>query len=262
MSILDTTLTSRYELKYLLSPPQVAAIRNHITPFVRPDDYASLSPWSTYTITSLYLDTEDLACFEATREGHKSRFKLRIRTYTEQTEDPAFFEVKKRLGGLVRKSRAKVNRQAASELFTTRFSWVQGLVGSQHQDFKEFVYKSQTSDFYPVIFVRYDREAYQSVDMDPVRVTFDSNITHAVAHDNSLATWGLAWTPTSFDRVIMEIKFTDLCPSWARDMIHCYQLQRASASKYARAVGDALQSGLRLPAALPGSSTAAMLATF
>lgn len=257
---IDTTLTSRYELKYLLTPSQVSAIRTYIKPFVRPDDYASLSPWSSYTITSLYLDTEELDCFEATREGHKTRFKLRIRTYTDHTEDPAFFEVKKRLGGLIRKSRAKVTRKAASELFTTRFSWIQGLVGSQHQDFKEFIYKSQTADYYPVMFVRYEREAYQSTDMDPVRVTFDSNITHAVAHDTSLTTWGLKWTPTSFGRVIMEVKFTDLCPSWARDMIHAHQLQRASASKYARAVGDALRTGLRLPAALPGMSTVAMLA--
>jgi len=109
----DRTLSSRYECKYLIPPRFVPAIRQFITPFLRPDRYALGREGYRYTISSLYLDTPDLRLFHQTVKGEKNRFKLRIRTYSDAPNDPVFFEIKKRCDRVIRKRRAKVCRTEA-----------------------------------------------------------------------------------------------------------------------------------------------------
>ncbi len=256
MPILDTTLTSRYELKYLLPESRLPQLRSYFKPFMRLDQHAHASATGRYGTTSLYLDTADLACFAAGERGDKNRFKLRIRTYGEGAEAPAFMEVKKRADRLVRKSRAKVTREAANELVGNAGAWISGYLSGGQRDLKEFMFWSQRAKFYPVVFVRYLREAYESTGPDPVRITFDSEIEFAIAIEASLWTTGLRWQPVPLDEVIFELKFSDRCPSWAVEMVRHFQLERRSASKYGRTVGHLLGAGVTLPALLLGQRPA------
>lgn len=258
MAIIDSTLTSRYELKYILKPDRVEAVESYCRPFVQLDLY-SAKTGDGYTINSLYLDTEDLDCYEATNDGHKTRFKLRIRTYDE-FQGPVFFEIKKRLGRLIRKSRAQVDPQIAADLLAGRFGEIRAKSGRQSQDFNEFLHVSQKDPYYPIVFVRYRRKAYESLGVDPVRITFDTELEYAVAHDAALSTEGLTWHEIPIPGVVLEIKFTDRCPSWAVELVHFFQLQRRSVSKYGRSVAAALRADLKLPATMPGTTTRALLA--
>ena len=79
----DPTLASRYECKYQISPMVVSALREFIQPFMRPDPFAALREDNRYPICSLYLDSEDLVLYQQTVGGHKNRFKLRVRSYSD-----------------------------------------------------------------------------------------------------------------------------------------------------------------------------------
>jgi hypothetical protein len=67
-----------------------------------------LQPSRDYPIVSLYLDSDDLLLCRESLTGHKNRFKLRIRSYTDEPEYPRFFEIKRRINTIIMKSRARV----------------------------------------------------------------------------------------------------------------------------------------------------------
>ena len=260
MAIIDSTLTSRYELKYVIKPSMHEALLRFCEPFIQPDKFTAKSEHGHYTISSLYLDTRDLTCYHATNDGEKNRFKMRIRTY-DDSEGPAFFEIKKRLGQLIRKSRAHVSRADADHLLNGRLSWIGSQKGKRDKDLHEFLHFSQRADYFPILTVKYQRQALQSRGSDPVRVTFDSAMQYAIASDTRLSTEAAFWRPIPVPGIVMELKFTDCCPSWAVDMVRFFQLQRQSVSKYKKAVDHALGEDLQLPAVALGTSTLALLAS-
>ena len=102
----DITLASRFECKYLISPVLVPALRKIIRPFTRPDPFAALVEGYRYPICSLYLDSDDLRLYQQTVGGEKNRFKLRVRSYSDDPASHVFFEVKSKVNNIVRKRAA------------------------------------------------------------------------------------------------------------------------------------------------------------
>jgi VTC domain len=222
----DRTLSSRYELKYWLPPQLVPEVRRHLRPFTRLDPFSMGRPGGRYAISSLYLDTPDFDLYRTTVEGHRNRFKLRIRAYTDRPEDPVFFEVKKRADLVVRKTRARVPRDVAERFLAGE------PVPSQGGGFDEFVQAYRRMGARSKVRVRYEREAHESTGGDPVRVTFDTSVSHAITPRPSLLLNGPGWVDTPTEGVILEVKFTDNCPSWVPSMIRDLGLERNSIPKY------------------------------
>jgi hypothetical protein len=248
MPPLDRTLASRFELKYWLPPHLVPAVRRAIQPFVRPDRFARRQPDHAYAIGSLYLDSPDLQLYRTTVEGHRNRFKLRIRAYDDHPESPVFLEIKRRADQVVLKRRARVTRELALDI-------VRGRLPRGAADIpavSEFVRSVDALGAGPVMRVRYRREAYESSGRDPVRITFDRELAHAVTHGPELSLDGGGWFETPTEGQILEVKFTDCCPSWVQSMVSGLGLERRSVPKYILSVDSALgrAAGLR-PLGLP-----------
>jgi hypothetical protein len=108
----------------------------------------------------------------------------------------------------------------------------------------EFYSLCRRARAHPVLFVRYRREAYESVGPDPVRLTFDTQLEHCVANGAGLARQGHGeWVATPVPGAIIEIKFTQLFPSWVRTLIDELQLQKQSIPKYCLSLDHAMDSG-------------------
>lgn len=225
---------SRYECKYLVAPKQAEAIRKFAQAFVAPDPYAANLEGYRYSICSLYLDSSDLSLYRQTVEGTKNRFKLRVRTYGDDALDPVFFEVKRRMNGVVIKSRSKTSRDRALEYLMRR--------RSGHGGLEEFANLSRLTSARPSLRVRYVREAYESP-VDRVRVTFDTELQHSITTSPNISHNGPGWARTPIDGVILELKFTDQFPSWVRELIDRFQLQRTSIAKYVMSVDEASVGG-------------------
>ena len=223
---------SRYEYKYLISSEQEPLVRNRIAPFTRYDRFARDQPDHRYTISSLYLDGPDLRLYRATVEGLKSRFKLRVRCYSDDARDPVFLEMKERNDQIVRKRRAPLSRSDAECLAAggilrrpltpevARFTLLQKFVRAR-----------------PVLWVRYDREAYESIGPDPIRITLDYRLGFRVATDTRFAP-GDDWRIPPMRPTILEIKFTDRFPAWAADLVRSLDLVRSSCAKYAIGIDE------------------------
>lgn len=236
----DRVSASRFEFKYWIPPDLVPEVRRCIRPFVRPDRFALGREGLRYPISSLYLDTPALDLYRGTTEAHKNRFKLRIRAYTDREEDLVFLEIKKRANLIVRKRRVAVKRSQAIAL-------LQGRLPSGVRDavFEEFAQLTMRIGARPMLRVRYKREAYESTGRDPVRVTLDTELMHSVTPDADLGLANGRWEETPTEGIILEVKFTDACPSWATNMLRTLGLERTSVPKYVLSVDRA--KAMRIP---------------
>jgi hypothetical protein len=216
-------------------------------------------------VHSLYLDSPDLATYQAVQTGEKNRFKLRIRYYTEN-DASVYFEIKRRTNEVISKMRAKVRRDAVRPLLAgepPRLSHLTKPDGKQLAALQEFCRLMHTLRATPRSHVAYTREAWMSPLNNSMRVTFDRAVRCEPEFDATLRTrLGEAVAPFGAS-VVLELKFVDRLPNWCREMIRVFGLRRGGAPKYAQGVllmGEQRLSnrgvGLRLrPAAQAASAT-------
>jgi len=234
----DETLLSRIECKYLVSRDKLAGIREFIQPFVRLDRFARGHADGRYPVSSLYLDSPNLSLYQSTANGLKNRFKLRVRTYSDAPSDRTYFEVKKRMNGIVYKFRQAVSRPEAIDLLERN-----SLEVPSDTDLSKFITLRDVHGAEPIMRVKYMREAYVSQSADPVRITFDDALEGAVTVDAELSHEGGDWIPVPLEDMILELKFTNLYPSWVAKMVQEFQLDRTSVPKYVMCIEEANRCG-------------------
>jgi len=251
---IDRTLHSRFECKYMINSLLVPEIRQYIQPFVEPDRFAALHKGYCYPICSLYLDTDDLALYLQTVGGLKNRFKLRARTYSDDPSTPVYFEVKKKMDRIVHKVRTRLDREQARAVLT---GGKQGLLENLEPlvaDLREFDHFVSLIAAKPALRVKYIREPYESKGGDPVRITFDSQLQHAITLDDALWHDQGRWNTTPLDGTILEIKFTGLYPPWVSDLVQLFGLKQQPVPKYIMCMDHALEDGRWSSATLAGAT--------
>ena len=225
----------RFELKYIVQPETAERVRHFVQSYLEPDEYAEGKPDYSYAIHSLYLDSEQLSFFWHTVNGHKNRFKLRLRYYDDKPDGPVFFEIKRREGDVIRKQRAAVRREVAASLLVGQLPHADDL--PEHDAgslacLREFCKLKQQYEARPVARISYLREAWVSPDTDDLRVTMDRQVrcwphqTEELSGDVAPGQFVFGHTP------VIEIKFTCRYPDWIRDMVSTLGLVRDSAAKY------------------------------
>jgi len=232
---------SRFELKYLIPPHVCDEVRRLIEPFMQPDPHAARCPNFVYPVCSLYLDSPDLLLYNEVLAGEKNRFKLRVRSYSDDPAEPVFMEVKGRVDRILHKRRARVDPRMARQLLASSWqSYPVGVPGHTLRNLDYFTNQRALISAKPAMRVRYMREAYESQDHDPVRLTFDTHLRHAVTLEPDFSMKKGPWIETPVDGVILEIKFTELFPDWLIPITQLFQLQAQSVPKYVLSVTRAL----------------------
>jgi hypothetical protein len=108
---------NRFELKYIISEECAAGIRDFVRSYLVPDEF-NPAAGGGYQVNSVYLDSPALTLCNATVQGHKNRFKLRIRFYDDAPSSSVFFEIKRRVNDAILKERARVHRHAVARLLS------------------------------------------------------------------------------------------------------------------------------------------------
>lgn len=238
----DHILACRYEWKYRISESRAEAIERFVEPYLHLDRYCKLQPSGSYPVVTLYLDSAGLRLCRQTLEGNKNRFKLRIRSYTDELDYPRFFEIKRRMNAIIIKSRARVMDNDMATLLS-------GL-SLPHQDYKtdeetlkQFQLYMRSIGAGPVVRVRYIRRAYEGDSENRVRVTFDRQLAYNVGNSPGVAFGGGGWHRSSMDGVILEIKFTSRYPAWLSRIVKCFDLRPRSISKYVTSIKESCLAG-------------------
>lgn len=229
--------SSRFELKYIISEGLVRPLREFASSYLEPDEHADPKNGWEYNVHSLYLDSPTLALCRATMQGHKNRFKLRIRFYDFSPESPVFFEIKRRVSDVILKRRAKVRRDAVAGLLAGH--WPDGSEVAKGGDFgalQEFCSLRDMLRADGKAFVSYLREAYVTPNDNSVRMTFDRRIYGTPYEGSFDMTASHDAVYPKVDGVVLELKFTDRFPNWMREMARVFDLERTSMAKYVACV--------------------------
>ena len=233
------TIRYRHEMKYHISESKAEAIVQFIKPHLQLDRYCKLQRSGDYPIVSLYLDSSDLWLCQESLRGHKNRFKLRIRSYTDEPDYPRFCEIKRRINTIIIKSRARImdcdvpTLLAGSSLPPQNYTADMETIG-------QFQLYMNNIKARPAVLVRYTRQAYEGGLENRLRVTFDRELAYSVTSLPEVRLGGGGWQPNPYTLggIILEIKFTGHYPVWLSRMVKCFNLRQQSISKYASSIKE------------------------
>jgi hypothetical protein len=236
----DQMIFKRYEIKYLLSAEQRAAIEQAL------DDHMIADVHGHSTILSLYLDTPDYRLVRRSMEKPFYKEKLRVRSYgVAEPDSTVFVELKKKYDSVVYKRRIGMTQQEADSYLETCQPT------SDSQIAREINYCMQHYEqLAPKVLLSYERDAYYG-DGDPnFRITFDENILWR-DYDANLSS-GVYGTPILGEgQSLMEVKTAGAIPLWLVHILSENHIYRTSFSKYGRAYCMMLSNGKTAPAAMP-----------
>ena len=226
----------RFELKYLIPEELTPRIRGFVQSYLELDEFASGPPDYSYYVFSIYLDSDDLKTYHWTLNGNDDRFKLRVRYYDNKSDNPVFFETKRRLNDCILKERCGVRRSAAHLVLDGHMPDESALItrSPRHvnnlQRFCRFVAMLRAK---PKAHVAYVREAWVSPNDNSMRITMDRYVSTEPM--SQLRFRGDLDKPFRvFGReVVLEIKFTERFPLWCRQMVEALNLAQTGAAKYA-----------------------------
>lgn len=226
---------SRYELKYIIDEQKARRVREFVLNYLDPDAHTDPNEGFGYPVHSLYLDSPDLLLCRATIKGEKNRFKLRVRFYEDTDDSPVFFEIKRRVNDVILKRRAAIWRASSTELIAGRWPQRSDLIKDDTKNFQaihNFCSLQKKINAGPAAYTSYLREAYEPPDSNLYRVTFDRRLL-AGKYTGRLTVAGLEkWARPQVGGVVLELKFTDRFPSWMRDCVQFFNLDRIHMPKY------------------------------
>lgn len=231
----DRLQMQRLECKYLISERQALLVREFVRSHLELDEYGAKQPDCSYTIHSLYLDSDNLRTYWDTINGNKNRFKLRLRYYSADPEAPVFFEIKRRVDNAILKQRGGVRREAVPLLLAGQLPGPEHLISQQPKQLvavQRFCQLMLSLNASPKVHVCYRREAWLSAHDNSARVTFDRQVLVApefsarlgLELDHPVRPFG--------NEVILELKFTTRFPGWFQELVETFGLFRTSAAKY------------------------------
>lgn len=234
------------ECKYIIPPKLVPEIREFIRPFCEPDPDGKGDP-PEYMVTTLQLDTPDMALHRARLNDAAARFKLRARIYGEPGETPVFLEIKCKSKGAIMKMRARVPFEAWGEhLFRDTRMDLRFKSTNEENSLLTFVRLVNETGAAPTVLIRYIREAYFDRNDPYTRVTFDRRLVYQPTR--SWDSWGRGgrWfvmdmplaqdKNLSFSGAVLEVKTMNEAPHWIKDLATYFNLDKVGNCKYSSAI--------------------------
>lgn len=135
-----------------------------------------LCDFDEYTIENIYYDTNNFDVLRTSLDKPFYKEKFRVRHYKEnniQSNDVVFFEIKKKLDGIVYKNRVEVPKKNFNPFNLSKgVEYIQ-----QNNEIKHYIKSNYIS---PKIYIQYDRKAYTLKDDKNIRITFDTNIMYSM----------------------------------------------------------------------------------
>lgn len=229
----------RFEFKYILDRVQVRRIQSYLQRYMIADPMVDES--GVYKVVSLYFDSPRYFYYHQKMDGVKHRKKIRLRVYQSSSgafSDDIFFEIKRKDDAVVVKDRIRISHDQYQQyragdvlLYPSEFWGDDEHVRDVMQEIGSARISKGISE---KLLVRYDREPLLGKYNSNVRITFDY---HIQARDGAdLLYEGDEWIDVSGDKVIMEIKFNGSLPYYIAKIIHLFDLQRVSYSKYCNGI--------------------------
>lgn len=231
----DNLQLQRFELKYIIREEVALAVRSFVSSYLVIDEYGATQSNLSYSVHSLYLDSDDLTLYWQTINGNKNRYKLRVRFYDDRPDAPVYFEIKRRMNDAILKQRGAVRREAVNLLLAGQLPAPSQIASSDPkqlvavQNFCRYLVQDRAR---PKAHIFYLREAWISQHNNSVRVTMDRQVTIDPEPTSSFSAEMKNPISVFGNNVVLELKFTGRFPDWFKELVRIYGLAQCSAAKY------------------------------
>lgn len=225
----------RQEKKYAINIADGSVLRCHLEPVMRAD--AHNGPQG-YGIRSLYFDTPDDQDFQDKIDGLELRRKIRLRTYSPQS-DFAMLEMKQKEGPYQRKRSLRLSREDAQRLCQGDYRPLQ----AYEDPFAAECYGLMHCRCYrPKAVVEYRRQAFVARE-NHIRITLDSRIVATEAELDLFSQRLPMYAVMDPFHMVLEVKYNGFLLSYIKDLLNLVERSELSVSKYclARSVSRNLQ---------------------
>ncbi len=228
----------RKEFKYYVPVIRMEDLRERLLAHISHDPYCNRYSDKRYPVRSIYLDTHAHLFYYEKLESLKVRKKLRVRTYDSETAKMvAFLEIKRKVGKAVYKERAVIPYFEMNNLFNgEKINLLHPEMHTQQVALNRFVYLTNRLHLEPVVLITYEREAFQGIDDQSLRITFDLNVRSYMTDtlDDLLRETDMRTLTDLY--FILEVKFSRQMPLWLRGIIRDFALRLQSISKYCEGI--------------------------
>jgi hypothetical protein len=227
----------RVELKFAVDEDAAGRVRRFMRPFVTPDP--ACPSGGEQRLTSLYFDTPQGEFLDRHLARDADRFKLRVRRYGEDEPQVVFFEVKRKVGYVTEKRRARVPTGQAMALLERGRGNGAGCATPDRKGLDRFLWLMALHQATPRMLVTCRREPW--VGPEPgcdARVTFDREMAHQEVRAATLVGDPVRWskTPLEGGSVVLELKYSGAPPWWMAELARRLGRRRMGYSKYVAAV--------------------------
>lgn len=239
----------RFELKYWVPEALAEEVTSYARPYLTLDSFCATEPSRGQWNTSLYLDTSDFTCYRRPADSSPDRFKLRVRAYGDPPVGVAFFETKRKVKGVIVKTRPPVPLERMNPLLEGTYDELPLLRAEDRRNLEGFLYLQLMYRVSPVVLVRCHRQAFASPDpTEDIRMTIDRAITFQPARGATFEHEPNGWTPINGElqhglrgpHALLELKFPRIAPPWMRSLVRKLEMWRVGYSKYLSAVRSML----------------------
>lgn len=211
----------RVEKKYLLTQKKYEILMDRIKDRIEKNEF------SFSTICNLYYDTKNYELIRNSIEKPVYKEKVRLRSYNVPSLDQkAFLEIKKKYDGVVGKRRISASLQ---EIYDYIEKGIKPDVNEQI--LKEIDYCFNHYKLIPVLYLAYDRMAYQEKGNPDFRITFDTNL-RSRNYDLKLENGDYGNMYFDEKTYIMELKTLGALPLWFVKILSELEIYPSSFSKY------------------------------
>lgn len=240
----------RYELKYIINEETKFKLLNALEGRITADVHGDENGF--YNINNLYFDSDSRIFLSETVNKKRFRQKLRLRAYNDVDLDSnVFLEIKKKHKGVVSKRRTLLKLDSAYDFLklNDKIDDYGMYKPSNVQILREVEFLKNYFELKPKVIVSYDRQAFQGVIEDDLRITFDSNLRRRWV---DLVVEKGPWGDLFLDRnqYILEVKVNNRVPLWLARILNELQCYQQSFSKYTSCYEDAIPLEKLLEAAL------------
>ncbi len=220
----------RYELKYKIHEEQWNNLIPVLQKYMSLDEHCQSQ--GSYKIYNIYFDndTDEIIRHSLTKPYYKEKLRLRSYQIPHRADDPIFFEIKKKIGGVVNKRRAITTLSQAIRLSEHGLISIPNEYQNQQvlAEIQKFLWRYQAK---PKVFLSYERVAYFEKGNPNLRVSLDSHILsrRTQVHFGG-GEYGTPLLPEG--DYIMEIKCDGHIPLWLSQQLSKQCIFRTGFSKY------------------------------
>lgn len=220
---------SRKELKYIVSPREIALLKRRLAPLMQSDPH-NAGGGAGYRVRSLYFDTPFDTDYEEKRDGYLERRKIRLRIY-DPRDTSAKLELKEKKGDFQRKRSLLLSRTEAECMIRGAY----GFLREREEELALGLYLLMTQKCYrPKCVVEYDRFAY-CLKQNETRVTFDTGLRSGEGRYDIFDEDLMLYPVGGIMDHTMEVKFNGFLLTYLKNELNWCQGMPASHSKYCMA---------------------------